>query len=382
MQAFQLSPAQTSKIIVGVIVEELGARFKRYIDFLTAATWSEAAEFGVGGMGLSAEECAACARAVEAFFGMDEASLGGATVDAWPRLIGEALQRSLLRFRFKPAGRADESPLSEHAAADIFRDAAAAANLLHGRRRIVSLVAPQGLIGFVATVLAPNLLRIPSEDARGRTLEQMREFLSFGDAVVATPTIWRYLIGEGLRAPDNSIGVVFGEAFSAELGSDMRKSGFGALRELYGSTECGLVAWRDTISEPFTLFDHWRRDGDNLARTAVSGPVPRASMDALEWIDDISFRLGPRRDGAVQIGAVNVFPDRIAGIISRHPEVASCVIASARQSNGANSLVARIRLRSGQSPGERVARDIDKWCRTQLRPQERPRIYNYDGAES
>ncbi|MEQ1932094.1 MAG: hypothetical protein ABL957_16400 [Parvularculaceae bacterium] len=381
MQAFQLSARQISKIIVGVVVDELGARFRRYTDFLTATSWSEETALAAGGMDLKPEERAHCAGAIESFFGAEgrlEGGAAGETVEAWADLIGAAIRRKFGRLRFKPAGRAGDSPLADHAVADVFRDAAAAANLLHGRRRIVSLVAPQGFIGFATTVLAPNLLRIESLDARGKALDEVGAALNFGDALVATPTIWRYLIGEGLRAPDNSIGVVFGESLTAELGAEMRKAGFGAIRELYGSTESGLVAWRDTLSEPFTLFEHWKRDGDELARVTPAGEMRRPSMDTLEWINDRSFRLGLRRDGAVQIGAINVFPERIAAIVKQHASVESCTIRVTRQASGANRLVAHIQLKRGQTPNERAARDIDAWCRTQLRPPERPRIYNFE----
>jgi len=384
MRAFAISSMQAAKVIAGVVADELSGEFKRYTDFLTAASWTEATPLGENGMALDAPERAHCAAAVERFFGLEKGALdpaAGAIIADWARTIEAAISRDFRRIRFKPAGRSGDSAVVEHAAANIYKDAAAAANLLHGRRRIVSMVAAHGLIGFVTTVLAPNLLRIDSMDARGLSLDDLRDVLQFGDALVATPTIWRYLVSDGLRAPDNAIGVVFGEVLTPELGAEMRKSGFGAIRELYGSTECGLVAWRDTLSEPFTLFEHWMRSGGNLVRATPGGEIPVPLMDELEWTDARAFRLGPRRDGAVQVGAVNVFPDRIAAIIKGHPSVADCTVSVMRQANGVNRLVARLRLKKGELLTERAARDIDAWCRMQLRPPERPRIYNFDDAD-
>lgn len=381
MRAFELSSGQAAKVIAGLVVEELSSEFKRYTDFLTAASWTQSTPIGEGGMALDASERAHCASAIEQFFGLESGALdpaAGTIIADWAGTVEKKLSEDFRRIRFKPAGRSGDAAFSEHAAANIYKDAAAAANLLHGRRRIVSLVAAHGLIGFVTTVLAPNLLRVESIDVRGRALDEIGDILQFGDALVATPTIWRYLVCDGLRAPDNVIGVVFGEALAPNLGAEMRKSGFGAVRELYGSTECGLVAWRDTLSEPFTLFDHWKRAGEDLARITPGGDVPAPSMDRLEWLDSRTFRLGPRRDGAVQIGAINVFPDRIAAIIREHPSVAECTVTAMRQSNGVNRLVARLLLRRGEALTERAARDIDAWCRMQLRPPERPRIYTFE----
>jgi 4-coumarate--CoA ligase (photoactive yellow protein activation family) len=381
MNIFEISPEQASRIIVGVIADELGASFKRYTDFLTLASWSGETALDAGGIGLSGDERAQSAAAVERFFDIDAGALdepSARTVGCWAQKALAAIGDRLLRLSFKPHGRDSGVAPTPHPAADVFRDAASAANLLHGRRRVVSMVGPQGYLGFVTTVLAPNLLRVSSVDLRSWGIDDIREALVFGDAVVATPTTWRYLIREGLRAPDNSIGVAFGEPLTPELGAEMRKSGFGALRELYGSTECGLVAWRDTLSEPFTLFDHWRRDGDDIARLTPEGARTCAPMDALDWVDERSFRIGPRRDGAVQICAVNVFPERIAAVVSGHPSVETCRILVTRQTNGLNRLEARVRLKRGQPASERVAREIDGWCRTQLRPPERPRIYRFE----
>lgn len=382
MKAFHIGRDQISRVIAGIVGDELGRRFKRYTDFLTLASWTGATPIGEGGLGLKDAERAACAQAIERFFGADADCLDrlapAVSIADWAGAVEAANLKRLGALTFTPAGRDGDADASTHAASDAFRDAAAAANLLHGRRRLVSLVGPQGYIGFVLTVLAPNLLKIESADRRGEAPDDLAAFLAFGDAVVATPTIWRYLIGEGLRAPDNTIGVVFGEALTPELAAEMRKNGFGAIREIYGSTESGLVAWRDSPGEPFTLFDSWKRDGDNLARLTADGQSRRqATMDAFEWTNERNFRLGARRDGAVQVGAVNVFPDRIAAIIRLHPSVAECVVR-VRQANGLNRLVARIRLKNDQLPSERAARDIDAWCRAQLRPQERPRIYNFE----
>jgi acyl-coenzyme A synthetase/AMP-(fatty) acid ligase len=103
-------------------------------------------------------------------------------------------------------------------------------------------------------------------------------------------------------------------------------------------------------------------------------------MDALEWTSDISFRLGPRRDGAVQIGAVNVFPERVAAVICQHRAVEDCRVRVARHAGGVNRLIARIALKPEAAPTEQMARDIDLWCRTHLRPHERPRIYNFEAS--
>lgn len=383
MKAFQITSTQISKVIAGLVADELSWRFKRHTDFLTMSAWSGETPLGAGGLALGGDERRACAGRIARCFGVDSARFetdGAVTIADWAAIAGAAIAHSLSVFHFTPAGCGDEEAC-RHPAAEIFKDAAAAANLLYGRRRLISMIAPHSLLGFVVTVLTPNLQLIPSLDARGMAPEELGQTLAFGDVVVATPTLWRYLVSEGLKAPDNAMGVFFGETMTPELASDMRKAGFGALRELYGSTENGLIAWRDSPNESFVLFDHWRRDGERLVRTLPDGGERGAApMDVLEWTNERNFRLAGRRDGAVQIGAVNVFPERIAATIRGHRAVEDCRIRVARHAGGVNRLIARIRLNPEVAPSEHTAREIDAWCRTHLRPNERPRIYNFEAS--
>ncbi|MBI1364375.1 MAG: hypothetical protein GC153_00265 [Alphaproteobacteria bacterium] len=382
MKAFEISEDQIARVIAGLIADELSWRFKRHTDFLTLASWTADAPIESGGIGLGAEERAACARRCARFFGIDAASLGAAPASRiadWAALISREIRRSLRSFSFTAAGRDSATESVSHAAADIFGDAAAAANILYGRRRLISLVAPHGLVAFEVTVLTPNLQHIPVIDARGMAPDALAKTLAFGDVVVATPTLWRYMIREGVTAPNNAMGVLFGEAMTPDLAAELRKAGFGTLRELYGSTETGLVGWRDSSTEPFMLFDHWRREGESLARRTPGGDTRLFTpMDALQWTSDTAFRLGARRDGAVQVGAVNVFPGRIAAVIKQHRAVDDCRVRVMRRDGGLNRLVARIVLNPEVAPTEQTARDIDAWCRRELRPEERPRIYNFE----
>ncbi len=210
------------------------------------------------------------------------------------------------------------------------------------------------------------------------TPDELKKFLAFGDALVATPSLWRYIIAQGVIAPDNAMAVSFGETLTPELSADIRKAGFGAQREFYGSTETGLIGWRDAPGEPFALFDQWKRDGDILRRTTPSGEVVTFEpMDTLVWDGDRRFRLGGRRDGAVQIGAVNVFPAQIAEKISEHPLVGACVVTVSQTFGRRRPACRDDPAEVGRRPGESAARAIDNWCRSRLRPYERPRVYNF-----
>lgn len=379
MKAFALSREQVASVAASLTIDELGSKFGRHIDTLTGAAWSADTPLFGGGAELSAEEAKACLERVFRFFGREDAAAaakGASIIGDWADSAVAAISSRLLSFSFSAAG-ADEREFS-HRADAIFVDAASAANLLYGRRRILSLVAPHSLIGFTLAILTPNLLQAPSIDVRGMAPGELKKFLAFGDALIATPSLWRYMTAQGVFAPDNAMAVFFGEPMTADLAAEIRKAGFGAQREIYGSTEHGLIGWRDVPSDPFALFDQWRRQGGDLRRTFPSGEVADVTpMDLLAWESDRRFRLSGRRDGAVQIGAINVFPARIAQKIAEHPEIGRCEISVSRHQTGADRLIATIELKSGGQPSESVARSIDSWCRARLRPYERPRLYSY-----
>ncbi|MFQ5562697.1 MAG: hypothetical protein ACE5FO_03915 [Parvularculaceae bacterium] len=384
MKAFAIDHSQIARVLAALAADELARSFKKHKDFLTIAGWKAETPLGAGGLALNETERTACAQRAAEFFGLAIDSLERVSAERladWAKAIEAAIDRKLEIFAFAPAGRDNDDAPVAHAADEMFQDAAAAANLLYGRRRVLSLVSPHSLLGFILTVLTPNLQRVAVCDARGMAPEALSGALAFGDALVATPTLWRYAMREGLAAPDNVMGVTFGEPMTAELAVDMRKAGFSAMRELYGSTETGVIGWRDGPGEAFVLFDHWRREGEGIVRRPPGGGERAIEpMDILAWDGARSFRLAGRRDGAIQVGAVNVFPDRIAEIIRRHPRVAACRMSVSKPRNGVNRLVAHIVLADNAPPSETAAREIDGWCRENLRPQERPRIYNFESA--
>lgn len=381
MKSFSITEQQIARIIGASIADEASRRFNRHYDFLTIAAWSGETKLGEGGLSLSPEELRVCGERVSGLFGLKTDFLADDTANTlqdWAAKIGSAITAGLDYFTFKSAARDEDHALRRHRADEIYQDAAGAANIIYGRRRLLSLVAPHSLLGFELTILTPNLQRIDSIDARGMTPEELSQTLAYGDVLVATPTLWRYMMREELKSPDNTMAVSFGEAMAPELAAEMRKAGFSVLRELYGSTETGLVGWRDAPTQPFVLFDHWSHEGDEPARLLPDGNrrVGNA-MDVLEWTGARSFRLAGRRDGAVQIGAVNVFPDDVVRQLREHPRIADCIIKVDQPGEAMTRLVAHIVLKSEYRADEQTARDIDAWCRTTLRQQERPRIYHF-----
>ena len=383
MRSFEVTHGQLVRLCAALCADELARSFGRYVESLTQSSWGAKTPLGPGGADLTREQAAACARRASIFFGQPEDALTPAEGDLfgdWADALAGMIRRELVAFRFHPAthgGVAD----TRHPADEVYQDARAVAGLMQGRRRAVSLIATAGLMGWVAAVLAPNLQRLEVMDARPLTPDELAEALRFGDVVIATPTLWRYLADTLPAVPDNVVGISYGEALGQDLAGRLRGRGLGGMRELYGSTETGVVGWRDSPQEPFVLFDHWRREGEALVRSRPGGGTHSTlAMDAFDWRGARSFALGGRRDGAVQIAGVNVFPRKIGEVIAGHEAAESCTVRLSQRPGALDRLIAHVTLRPGLSADQALAWSVDEWCRKRLQPPERPRIYTFQEA--
>jgi 4-coumarate--CoA ligase len=385
MKGFEFRTEQLVRIGTSLVADELARRFGKYTETLTLSRWGAETPLGRGGVEATHQEQLACAERFGLFFGKPPETLNVGNSDTfgiWAERLLPHVCAELVHFRFHPATPAQDVD-TRHNADDIFQDAAAVASLMQGRRRVVSLVASHSLLGLTSTVIAPNLQQIDVVDGRNLSPDELADRLSFGDIVVATPTLWRYLADTLPGMANNVMGLSFGERLNTELAGRLRQRGLGALRELYGSTETGVLAWRDGPPAPFVLFNHWSRDGQSVARHRANGQrTPIMPMDDLNWESDRGFTLGVRRDGAVQIGAVNVFPSAIAALIAEHPDVVSCTVRVSQRAGALDRLIAEIKLEPGLLPDQDMAWSIDEWCRERLRPSERPRIYTFHPSAS
>ncbi|NRA30439.1 MAG: hypothetical protein HRU11_09265 [Parvularculaceae bacterium] len=384
MKSFTFTRDQVVQILTSLIADELVRRHARYTESLMHSGWEASTPLGDGGVEMTPEQRNGCAARAAELFGFDAQALieGEARcIGDWADVLQSQAEEELTSFTFYPHTQTGEAA-TRHSADVIFQDAAAVASLFAGRRRVVSMVAPHALLGLTSVVVAPNLQRIPVLDARTKSPDELSALLAFGDLVVATPTLWRYLAETLPTIPSNVVALSYGETLTMDLAQKLRQRGLGALRELYGSTETGVVAWRDSQSEPFVLFDHWKREGEALIRNRPDGQTAiTIPMDEVTWEGKQSFRLGGRRDGAVQIGAVNVYPSQIADVIAKHPAIVSCSVRLSRRPGQLDRLIADMVVHTDVQPDEDMAWEVDEWCRGQLRPAERPRIYRFVSSD-
>jgi acyl-CoA synthetase (AMP-forming)/AMP-acid ligase II len=159
------------------------------------------------------------------------------------------------------------------------------------------------------------------------------------------------------------------------LACELRDSGLERLIEIYGASETAGIAWRDDPNGPYHLLDRWQvaehsQDGP-LLLTGQNGQTA-LTPDEVVPVTPRSFTLRSRMDSAVQIGGLNVFPQRIADTLARHPLVAHARVRPASADEGGR-LKALVVPRDTTTPVDDLRHALLDWITTHLAVAERPR---------
>jgi 4-coumarate--CoA ligase (photoactive yellow protein activation family) len=159
----------------------------------------------------------------------------------------------------------------------------------------------------------------------------------------------------------------------------LRNNGF-RTAEFFGSSESGVVCWRENPDEPFCLLPHMERgQGEHegtLERLLPDGALVRYPvLDNITWIGDRLLRPGTRLDTAVQVAGVNVYPRHTASVLEQHEGVGQCLVRLMRPEEGY-----RLKAFIVPKPGwdEQALREsLTLFARKHLHDVERPAQYSF-----
>jgi 4-coumarate--CoA ligase len=373
------------RLVSSLVADELGVQRGRPLALAETAAWSEVTR-------LDDEPCDAGALAFDSLARIDVSSrlnaalhlhetgvedylLTQKTLGGLVDVVTAALKLSHERMTFHTSGSTGAPKPCVHRIDHLRQETEALAGLLAGARRIVALVPAHHIYGFLFTVLLPDRLDCAVLDGRAWSAARLATELVDGDLVIATPHLWSSLARSLPAFPPGVTGVSSTAPMPGPLAEALIGQGLQRLVEVYGSSETAGVGWRDDPGAPFTLFAHWRASPEGLVRREPDGgdSAPFTLMDALDWSDEIRFRPTGRKDGAVQVGGVNVFPERVAAIIRAHDLVADCAVRPVQLAGDA----ARTRLKAFVVPAvalpeEDLLAALTAALKDKLQPLERP----------
>ena len=304
---------------------------------------------------------------------MEAASFG-----AWCDAAASSVRRPPAEISFRSSGSTGPSSRTTHRLASLDKEAATLARLLGGeRRRVLSAVPANHAYGFIHTVLLPwHLGAPPVMDLRGYGPAELAGLLRPGDLVLGHPLFWTSVLQTLSKPlPPDVVGVTSSAPCPAQTASGLSQAGLNRLLQVYGASETAGVGWRDDPDGPYTLLDGWRRAGERLARGGAVFDAP----DLLRWENAERFHVLGRRDGAVQVGGVNVLPEHVAAVLRDHPAVHDVLVRPMRPDEGFR-LKAFVVPVPDAAPAESLREDLRRFATLMLQPAERPNSYRFGPA--
>ncbi|MGI4730661.1 MAG: 4-coumarate--CoA ligase [Janthinobacterium lividum] len=363
------------RLISDLLAAELGRSRGCSAAKLGVSGWTEATSLDAAGLDLDSLERLDASAALNEFFhlhehGAEDYLLTLPRLGDWCDLVAQSLATGSSHLTFRTSGSTGAAKPCTHAIADLTTEAAGWVDILGPIRRVVSLVPGHHIYGTLFTAILPDRLGV--ELIPAHTNAALLRRAAPGTLVVATPTLWSHIARICPTLPPGITGVSSTAPMPPALAGQLSAQGLQRLVEIYGATETGGIGFRNAPSGPFVLLDRWRRLGDGIVeREGADGIIRHQLMDRSTWVNARRFHLEGRRDGAVQVGGINVFPSHVREILLAHAGVADAAVRIEPASG---------RLKAFIIPKSNVGADaligqVDGWCGQRLRDVERPRRF-------
>lgn len=146
------------------------------------------------------------------------------------------------------------------------------------------------------------------------------------------------------------------------------------MAKVCGSSETAGVGLCSVPGGDFKLLPRWERAQHPDTLLDRSTATECELSDQLQWLDQTSFRPIGRRDEAVQVGGINVFPRTISERLQGLPEVAAAVVRLMSTYEG-ERLKAFIVPAEGYEAGQQLETRLHVWCTQNLPAVERPKAF-------
>ncbi|MGQ9831525.1 MAG: AMP-binding protein [Thermochromatium sp.] len=296
-------------------------------------------------------------------------------LSAWVELVLASRSKADGRVGFLTSGSTGQPKLCLHEMALLEQEVDGLAELLEGRRRILRVVPVHHIYGFLFAFMLPARLGIQVLDGRRSLPAAVLRQAQPGDLILGHPAFFALATRGPLTLASDVMVVTSTSPCPPELWRRLSECGCARVIEIYGSSETAGVGWRESAAAPFSLFAYWQPDPEvpeRLCRLDAAGqPVACELPDRIHWIDARHLQVLGRRDGAIQVGGINVFPERVRAWIEQHPEVAEAWVRP-------DGLDPAGRLKAFVVPSahcrdpEQLPQRLDAWLAERLTPPERP----------
>lgn len=310
--------------------------------------------------------------------GIEDALLVHRTLGDWTDIAHAGLDRFSQHLTFRTSGSSGQPRPCQHTLASLEQETLQHAERLRGRRRVLAAVPSHHIYGFLFTVLLPRALGLASEaviDIRDRTPGWLAHGARPGDLVIGHPEYWHAVTATASRLAPDVVGVTSTAPCPDPVSEALEAAGLAALFQIYGASETAGMGWRSHHRDPYQPLAPWRwsiNEPFELLRPALPGESGAlACPDRLERVGPGHFHVVGRRDEAVQVSGINVFPAHVAAMLRRHPGVAEAAVRLMRPDEGSR-LKAFIVPVAGVVNAALLA-DLRAWIDMELEAPARPK---------
>ncbi|MCT4373127.1 4-coumarate--CoA ligase [Yangia mangrovi] len=298
---------------------------------MPAALWTDETRIDEDGLGFDSLSRIDLVSAMTTRFalhrsGVEDYMLLHPELGTWAQLLETHFEGAApdLPLAFLSSGSTGTPKVAHHPLENLVEEveAHAAESLSEAPARVVALVPPHHIYGFLFTVLLPARLGLPVLDLAGMGPGALFRALRPGDLVIGTPYIFGHVLAllPGMAVAAHA--VTSTAPAPPNLWQAVARAGLSSLTEIYGASETGGVGHRASPEAPFQLL-RCLEPGNPPKRRGVAIDL----QDHLRWSGDgRAFTVHGRHDRSVQVAGHNVSLRRVAAALEAEPQVArACV---------------------------------------------------------
>lgn len=384
-------------VIVSLVADEVKALRHQSSHQTGSERWSDSTLIGEAqdtsalnpdqvAIGADSLELVSLATSVATFFniyesGIEDYLLRFKTLGEWADLVGTARERGSKNITFATSGSTGipKQCLQQWSGlvheADFFAERLGSSSY-QSTQRILALSPCHHIYGFIFSILLPTQLGIPVIRGAEALAVIQQGSLQAGDLLIGFPFIWRQLCRQGVSFPASVTGISSTGPCDPLIIRQLQSQGLELMMEVYGSSETAGIGFRSDPEEAFLLLPRWQRGSGVHTLIELDTGTEYALSDHLQWQGQTSFRPDGRRDEALQVGGINVFPAAIAERLQSLPEVSSAAVRLMSPTEG-ERLKAFVIPATGYDDSEALEALLHAWCAQNLTAAERPKAFTF-----
>jgi 4-coumarate--CoA ligase (photoactive yellow protein activation family) len=229
---------------------------------------------------------------------------------------------------FSTSGSLGKAKINGHSKEMIKEEVNGVSFLFEGIERIVSAVPVHHSYGFIFSLMLPKFLGIPVRYIAPMPFLKWQNLLKENDLLIGFPLFFDKLIDLGFKFPKGISILTSTAPCPDDLIVKLYENGAKSLIEIYGSSESGAIGYRKEAKKPFTFLPFWKYayedSKDMLYRKTVSFSIEMP--DIIKMQDNGDFFVIGRKDNAVQIAGINIYPLKVENILKSHPFIKSALV--------------------------------------------------------